>query len=74
MAETLRELVVALSPDSSNFSRNMRSINQRINFFTIIHSIREAIASIISYFSSIIAISDHSELNFSVSFPFLTYL
>ena len=25
MAETLRELVVALSLDSSNFSRNMRS-------------------------------------------------
>ena len=30
MAETLRELVVALSLDSSNFSRNMRSINQQI--------------------------------------------
>ncbi len=29
MAETLRELVVALSLDSSNFSRNMRSINQQ---------------------------------------------
>ena len=28
MAETLRELVVALSLDSSNFSRNMRTINQ----------------------------------------------
>ena len=27
MAETLRELVVALSLDSSNFSRNMRTIN-----------------------------------------------
>jgi hypothetical protein len=26
------------------------------------------------YFSSIVAVSDHSELNFSVSFPFLTYL
>ncbi len=31
MAETLRELVVALSLDSSNFSRNMRTINQQIN-------------------------------------------
>ena len=30
MAETLRELVVTLSLDSSNFSRNMRSINQQI--------------------------------------------
>ena len=30
MAETLRELVVALSPDSSNFSRNMRIINRQI--------------------------------------------
>ena len=30
MAETLRELVVVLSLDSSNFSRNMRSINQQI--------------------------------------------
>ena len=30
MAETLRELVVALSLDSSNFTRNMRSINQQI--------------------------------------------
>ena len=30
MAETLRELVVALSLDSSNFSRNMSSINQQI--------------------------------------------
>ena len=30
MAETLRELVVALSLDSSNFSRNMRYINQQI--------------------------------------------
>ncbi len=30
MAETLRELVVALSLDSSNFSRNMRTINQQI--------------------------------------------
>jgi len=30
MAETLRELVVALSLDSSNVSRNMRSINQQI--------------------------------------------
>jgi len=29
MAETLRELVVALSLDSSNFSRNMRTINQQ---------------------------------------------
>ena len=27
MAETLRELVVALSLDTSNFSRNMRTIN-----------------------------------------------
>ena len=30
MAENLRELVVALSLDSSNFSRNMRTINQQI--------------------------------------------
>ena len=30
MADTLRELVVALSLDSSNFSRNMRTINQQI--------------------------------------------
>jgi hypothetical protein len=30
MAETLRELVVVLSLDSSNFSRNMRTINARI--------------------------------------------
>ena len=30
MAETLRELVVALSLGSSNFSRNMRTINQQI--------------------------------------------
>ena len=30
MAETLRELVVALSMDSSNFSRNMRTISQQI--------------------------------------------
>ena len=30
MAETLRELVVALSLDSSNFSRNMRTINKQI--------------------------------------------
>ena len=30
MAEALRELVVALSLDSSNFSRNMRTINQQI--------------------------------------------
>ncbi len=30
MAETLRELVVALSLDSSNFSRDMRTINQQI--------------------------------------------
>ena len=30
MAETLRELVVVLSLDSSNFSRNMRTINQQI--------------------------------------------
>lgn len=30
MAETLRELVVALSLDSSNFSRNIRTINQQI--------------------------------------------
>ena len=30
MAKTLRELVVALSLDSSNFSRNMRTINQQI--------------------------------------------
>ena len=30
MAEILRELVVALSLDSSNFSRNMRTINQQI--------------------------------------------
>ena len=30
MAETLRELVVALSPDSGNFSRNLRSLNQQI--------------------------------------------
>ncbi len=30
MAETLRELVVALLLDSSNFSRNMRSFNQQI--------------------------------------------
>ena len=31
MAETLRKLVVALSLDSSNFSRNIRTINQQIN-------------------------------------------
>ena len=30
MAEVLRKLVVALSLDSSNFSRNMRTINQQI--------------------------------------------
>ena len=30
MAETLHELVVALSLDSSNFSRTMRTINQQI--------------------------------------------
>ena len=30
MAETLRELVVALSLDTSNFTRNIRSINQQI--------------------------------------------
>ena len=30
MTETLRELVVALSLVSSNFSRNMRPINQQI--------------------------------------------
>ena len=30
MAETLHELVVALSLDSSNFSRNMRTINAQI--------------------------------------------
>ena len=30
MAETLRELVVALLLDSSNFLRNMRTINQQI--------------------------------------------
>ena len=30
MAETLRELVVALSLDSSNFSRTMRTINTQI--------------------------------------------
>ncbi len=30
MAETLRELVVALSLDSSNFSRKMRTINAQI--------------------------------------------
>lgn len=30
MAETLRELVVALLLDSSHFSRNMRTINQQI--------------------------------------------
>ncbi len=30
MAETLRELVVALSLSSSNFSRNMRTVNQQI--------------------------------------------
>ena len=30
MAETLRELVVALLLDSSNFSRNMRTINAQI--------------------------------------------
>ena len=30
MAETLRELVVALALDSSNFSCNMRTINQQI--------------------------------------------
>ena len=30
MADALRELVVALSPDSSNFSCNMCSINQQI--------------------------------------------
>ena len=29
MAETLRELVVALSLDSSNFSRNMRTSTSR---------------------------------------------
>jgi len=30
MAETLRELVVALSLDSSNFSRNMRTTRKQI--------------------------------------------
>ncbi len=30
MADALRELVVALSPDSSNFSCNMCTINQQI--------------------------------------------
>lgn len=30
MTETQRELVVALSLDSSNFSRNMRTINAQI--------------------------------------------
>ena len=30
MAVTLRELVVALSLDSSNFSRNIRTISQQI--------------------------------------------
>lgn len=30
MSEILRELVVALSLDSDNFSRNMRTINQQI--------------------------------------------
>ena len=30
MSEVLRELVVALSLDSDNFSRNMRTINQQI--------------------------------------------
>lgn len=30
MAETLRELVVSLSLDSDNFSRNMRTINKQI--------------------------------------------
>ncbi len=30
MAAILRELVAALSLDSSNFSRNMRTINQQI--------------------------------------------
>ena len=38
MAETLRELVVALSLDSSNFSRNMRTINQQICFRKIGHA------------------------------------
>ena len=36
MAETLRELVVALSLDSSNFSRNMRTNNQQINDVEVI--------------------------------------
>ena len=30
MAETLRELVVRLSLESGNFSRNMKTINQQI--------------------------------------------
>ena len=30
MSEVLRELVVALSLDSDNFSRNLRTINQQI--------------------------------------------
>ena len=30
MSEYLRQLVVALSLDSDNFSRNMRTINQQI--------------------------------------------
>ena len=36
MAETLRELVVALSLDSSNFSRNMRTINAQIKESVVI--------------------------------------
>ncbi|MBR0267346.1 MAG: hypothetical protein IJQ71_07930, partial [Clostridia bacterium] len=35
MAETLRELVVALSLDSSNFSRNMRSINSSCSYHSL---------------------------------------
>ena len=40
MAETLRELVVALPLDSSNFSRNMRTINQQIKCLFLCISFR----------------------------------
>ena len=50
MAETLRELVVALSLDSSNFSRNMRTINQQIkeaeSTFRLVSCLRASTGSI----------------------------
>jgi DNA-binding MarR family transcriptional regulator len=41
MAETLRELVVALSLDSSNFSRNMRSMEAREVVEVLLDNIRD---------------------------------